>query len=861
MTPTYKFLKQNGVTIYSFPGTSDVKATQFSKFVLLDLPKYDPNANVFNFEEFFSASPNQSASNFADSFVESLRNYVANHEVSIRESKVGNEYFYDNNIPTTPAEKIFWKWCHKLGLMDFERALPNDEYFDNLQEFERNNLNDDAYLPEYLWKEREVTTYNIIGFTQSGGFLQTNFSGQTNFRVGDRVVFSDINSFSASFGTTVSTQMTTYGITVSQITGATSGDQIIFQASYGGSPITSTMSNGKLSYNRLVQYIGEISAVNNVQEATRSWTEVYSMVAAQNGQTPDILFRTMFDNNYKPNLSFPISPSQIQPEIYGAESFDSPIVSSPFNYPGDYYGQFDTDNFTYETSSGDYLRRTGDYFGAFGDINGVNIDTSSIDGVTMDFDQSHYVKMNTIGKESANFDEFNAQYVDSQAPKDFNFNAVLWFYDVTDVNGNISQNLYGITLLDHPDNNPDPSLSGLKIPTYKKLVAKNNQNGTSYIVSLNLDYDTQTDNLSPQFTPTTNYNLFSFELFNDVMKRLSVTNDSFMKVLSDFIQLKQDVYNIRSLIYTQTDINTINSRIDNLEDLLNVYKTLQIQSSDSIQVSINQSTTPPFIQLDSIEPSYKSIYNINTTDLYNSSGIIPYEINVPIGKNFLVKVSNNDETNLTLPNNNQLTLTLDADLDYKQSFDIIVQGSDNSTQNKKLNFYVNFDNGVQGSITTQTPLLLDIDLPVYFNADTQKPNTAKTWKQNIFDIDFSQPVTLRSNNMIDMTLRANYGLAKGDTLLINNLIIGTPSNFFDYSGQYLVDFVSSTQSVVRLDVSSNTDLVNYIGGVNNVILGSTQSKLQGVPYLQFNQGYKYRVTRVTESDSDPIETRYLIEQI
>ncbi len=246
MTPTFKFLKSNGVTIYAFPGTSDVKATQFSKFVLLDLPKYNPNGNIFDFDKFFSASPNQSSSNFTDSLVESLRNYVANQEVSIRESKIGTEYYYNSNLPNTPAEKIFWKWCHKLNLMDLERALPNDEYFDNLQDFERNSLNDDEYLPEYLWKEREVTNYSITGFTQSSSFLQANFSGQTNFRIGDKVIFSDINSFSASFGTTVSNQMTTYGITISNVISATSGDQIIFVSSYTGSSISSAMSSGRL---------------------------------------------------------------------------------------------------------------------------------------------------------------------------------------------------------------------------------------------------------------------------------------------------------------------------------------------------------------------------------------------------------------------------------------------------------------------------------------------------------------------------------------------------------------------------------------------------------------------------------------
>jgi hypothetical protein len=70
----------------------------------------------------------------------------------------------------------------------------------------------------------------------------------------------------------------------------------------------------------LVQYIGEINGVSNVQEANRSYTEVYAHVPDHTGQTPDILFRTMTDVNYKPNLTFPIIPSQYQPEIIGAES-------------------------------------------------------------------------------------------------------------------------------------------------------------------------------------------------------------------------------------------------------------------------------------------------------------------------------------------------------------------------------------------------------------------------------------------------------------------------------------------------------------------------------------------------------------
>ena len=42
--------------------------------------------------------------------------------------------------------------------------------------------------------------------------------------------------------------------------------------------------------------------VSNVQEANRNYTEVYAHIPDHTGQTPDILFRTMLDVNYKPNM-------------------------------------------------------------------------------------------------------------------------------------------------------------------------------------------------------------------------------------------------------------------------------------------------------------------------------------------------------------------------------------------------------------------------------------------------------------------------------------------------------------------------------------------------------------------------------
>ena len=92
-------------------------------------------------------------------------------------------------------------------------------------------------------------------------------------------------------------------------------------------------------YHRLVQYIGNVNGVNNVQESDRSYTEVWAHIPDNTGQTPDVLFRTRVDKNYRPGISFPILPAQIQAEIAGAENFKNPIVNSPQDYPGSYFGQ------------------------------------------------------------------------------------------------------------------------------------------------------------------------------------------------------------------------------------------------------------------------------------------------------------------------------------------------------------------------------------------------------------------------------------------------------------------------------------------------------------------------------------------
>lgn len=885
MTPLFKSLKKNGTSFYAFPGAAeDISASYqnqnykmyFSKYVLLDFPKQNlvsgTNSNpiTFDFDNSFirNNTIGQVASTYQDQLVDSLRNYVANQEVTIKESKLNNtEYYYDSTVLSTTSEKIFWKWCKKLNIIDFEQAVDGTEYFGNLNEFQRNNLNDDTYFPEILWKERETTQFNTINFYQSGvtGFstnLEIEFSSLTNFRLGDKIILSGITNTPILYLNGV--QCNILHILSPDIT---HGQRVVVDITYTSATYTETTGVSNLVYHKLVQYIGEVNGVNNVQSANNSYTEVHAHISDHTGKTPDLLFRTVIDANYKPGMFYPILPSQYQPEILGAELFSSPIVSSPTNYPGNYYGQFDTIDYTYQTTDGDSIRRSGDYYGINGDITAPVVNGSTIDGVGVDFNTSHYVKMNIINRELTSFDQFNALEVNNVPPQDFEFNAIVWYYTVEDINGNTATNLYGISFLNNPDNNPVESEVGIRLPVYKKLAANDIQDGISYAFSLNLNFNIIADNPQDAYNPDAINSIFSFNLFNDAMNRLAAVNSSFTKIISDQSSIRIQLNNVKQLIYTQTDIATINQKISNLEILLKLYQYTQLQSSDTIEVVPNTSSNPPYIRLNNRDHHYTRIDNINTTDLYNQSGIVPTSINVPSNKNFLTRVINNDETIMTLTNNDKLTIYLDRDLDYNQSFDLFINSTDSATQNKELEVFINYSNGQSSQLPIPTSVTGIIDFPIYFNSYLQTSNSAKNWNRFDFDIDLSNNIDLSLNGILSIPITGttqiifNNSIKRGDTFLIQDFILGT-SSAVNFSGQYTVDSVSNTSTYINLNVSNNPIILSYINSnITNTVSVTLNSILANKPFISLNKGTKYRITRVDASTTSSFSDRYLVEKL
>jgi hypothetical protein len=247
--------------------------------------------------------------------------------------------------------------------------------------------------------------------------------------------------------------------------------------------------------------------------------------------------------------------------------------------------------------------------------------------------------------------------------------------------------------------------------------------------------------------------------------------------------------------------------------------------------------------------------------MYNLSGSIPVLSSVPVNKNFLVQVTNNDEVLMDLPNNQKLTLVVDKDLSLRQSMEINIIPGQYSTQNKKMDIYMN---STYNGPVTQVLLLGDVDLPVSWNESYQTPNPSYLWKDFKYDIDFNQDFSMLVGNKISVPFSGNVNLLnnsikEGDTFKLNNFFVGT-SSIYDFSGQYVVDsLIGSTSSYVIFDVSKNPNMVSY-GASQSFPLklnSATYSILSNYPYFSLNKGKKIKITRI--SDSDVLSDRYYIE--
>ena len=881
--PLFRRMKPLGTSFYAFPSSSSDFNTylsqsevdmHMSKFVLLNIPtSTGPTGKVLNFTKtdspdssiginMYNFDPNFSYPvKYSEQLVESLRNYIANQDAEFRNAKQSvNKDYYNIKEYTTPTEMVFWKWCKKNNIIDLEPAEHKIDWDKNLPDFDNihgSTVTNQDYFREYLWKEREVRNYSCQIDTD-GANAQLTVNEISKFKIGDVIYI------------TIPTGNTT-PVDVGTLTGSTHTiTDLYFDYNTPSTTITTDLSWSDggtysgicyLQYHQLIQYIGEIQYTGKVKAQQENFTEFSAQIPAHAGMSPSILFKTNTNSNFYPGLELPILDSQIQDEIIGSENLSSPIRTNPSNYPGSYFGYFDTYDKTYKTSDGDAIRYSGDYYGVLR-VNNVGLAaddyienleefwSNNMDGLALDFNIKHYYKSQQAGKSVNNFDDFDGLSLDGNPPSDFEFNAILWYYEILNTTTNETfTNLYGVQFLDNPDNdfgNPNDR----SITTTRKLVTTDNQDGFSYIFNLNLIFKVDNDMLPLKYDPTSVYNAFSFDMYNNVLSNYVRLTEQFTNIQSQFINMNQQITKLQSLLYSQSDINDIKRRLANMTDLLKLYQTNQYVDSDTVKIKIDYTKNYPALSFNAQQVDYTEIYNYSTSDIaqYNLSALSSSIIPVPSSGKFLVNIYNNlivDYSGLTL------NVVLDNDLIYKQSCDFIFR-PDISLYTNKLNINMMYNDGVNGKVETlligniSTPV--DIDNPVDYNSSDPSGSTfsssyyyslATSIDRIKTGVTYGSLIPGGPHTLIDLKEDLFY---VNDWVYIEDFLFLSGNTLIDYSGLYKPVGLIGIQMYLPLDT---TGLQIWRGG-------KIQSK------IHYYKGFKVSITRIDSSDYSDIDHRYLV---
>lgn len=864
-TPLYRKMKSKGTSFFAFPSTSTDPNPKFSKFALLNIPaKVDDKTMDFdlsglngNYFDIYTDNINPTSS-YADQLIESLRNYVANYDTTMRESKLNQTNdFYNIDELQTPTEKIFWKWLRKFGACDFEPAYNKVDWDKNLPDFENPNADTTTntnYFRKYLWKEREIIDYTITSIIYLGPYgtlgnniMEIYIDFPTKFKVGD-YIFLDGDFDNIPTGVTYEVLQVDEGELDSTV--------YIDVPGTNASPIYTTAIM-YLDYKRLVQYIGEINAESQVHTATKDETEVTAYIPHQAGSTPTIMWDISSDSNYYPGLELPLLSEQIQTEIRGAENLESPIRQNPGDYPGLYFGQFDDPNKTYLASGGDKIRYSGNYYGILRN-NNVGLDeddyierlsefnSNNIDGLTLDFDLDHYLKMAITDKSVGyNFDEFNQLVVDGEPPQDFEYNAILWYYEKEASDGTgVVHNLYGVTFVNNPNNDDDSDPD--HISTYDKLTQTEEHDGLSYVHVMNLSTSVDNDTSSLAFDPLTLNNTFGFDLYNNLMSNVGKLNESFINIINEFVRMNDELNDVKSIVYSQTDIDMIKNKLKNMEELLKLYSQYQFVETDTVKIEENFDGVYPTLAFDVRGVEYESVLSIKSTDIYNYmvSTQEEYPIIVPDTNKLFLKITNDDVTNYGI-----LEVMFSNDLEYKQSA-IIYIDSNESYYPDKLNIYMNYNNG--SVVGSQKTLFIDnvylpVDISNYIPGSVTYENTkwlSTSTYQNVNLVAFTGTTGTETAATVLYTAESNiFGDSVNDQrVYIHDLLMVSGNTIIDYSGIYTIKTTEYNPLYIKIDLDSFE--MTYIG----------------IPRIYAYKGMKLEILRVDESPTSTIEDRYLIQK-
>jgi hypothetical protein len=355
------------------------------------------------------------------------------------------------------------------------------------------------------------------------------------------------------------------------------------------------------TYDRVVKYIGEIDVVNSVRSKDNSYSELYIHVPTNVGSTPTVLFNSKPDENYGPGMLIVNTPGDpLDVEYLNGRHYNDTHPFAGMSLEAFY----DLDTNTVSSKISDTLTvqptATGFWWGAssinnsyytdqaayFGTPYGVTSSSpkvqrifknynsgtrtveylrSTLDGVVIDFELSNYL----IASQNPDIKSFS-QLNDSYTNEDFEFNAILIYYDVYDPAPNAVAgtepvsvtNLYGVYFL----NKVVQSGSEFIIPmiTKNKPDTINKTNGNSFAFKVNVKFDTSIEDVSVEKS-INDYNTFSLNLFTDVLTEMRSLQTKFNDKLLELNTLSDEVDLAKDALLNTTALKSLATRIGVLE--------------------------------------------------------------------------------------------------------------------------------------------------------------------------------------------------------------------------------------------------------------------------------------------------------
>lgn len=424
------------------------------------------------------------------------------------------------------------------------------------------------------------------------------------------------------------------------------------------------------TYNRVVQYIGNLDIVNSVKNNNNTYTEVYVYVPTKDGNTPTVLFKNTLDKNYYPDFSWtnnpadPLNDEYLQGRAYDELNpsgltnlaiFDDDVVGAPsVTYidtedsstgSGNWYSpraiadtyfsdQFFTDptslilTKTFNATSQTYVR-------------------TKLDSIGIDFNPSSYQQIvggATGTPRISTLEEFNA----TSEAEDFEFNCVLIYYDVYDPADTVNSatNLYGVLFLDDIQ---DQGFNIYGIPTLKKykpnIVTK--LNGNSYGFKINLKFDVDIDQTGVE-QAINDYSPFSLSMFMDSMSVLQDATSTLNNTAITYGSLEERVTALESVALTTNTAFNLNRRIDSLENTIAANQAL-FNNTQAIMGLINQN----------YELVSDLVNNQTSVEIFYNLDLIKQGLGISVNRsipNQLI-ISNDNQTYNIGANNGSVTLS------------------------------------------------------------------------------------------------------------------------------------------------------------------------------------------------------------